>query len=551
MLQRPQIIRRRNPFVFPAGVAPGFDPTHVAGKAALSWCASYPLVNLVGGVGSFADSNLKWGLQPIGPVAAVGSSTSNSGGITFPPPGGLTSQNVTFAGIFEIDLIGYPYQAAHIAWVTNGSSTCSFGVSTNGSVPSLSVLSSYMSSPTGLPTLVLGHAYFAVVAFGAATSCNVVVTDLMTGQIWTVISTANGANFTGSGIGVASSGNVTGSNKLGIATSAVIPCAMSVPAMKRWASDPWSFWYPRRAHNLVGVSGSTFAVTVNSGSLLEFVTILQRDKYAQAEVVSALRGDTAKGAEIIAALRDDAISPAEAIAALRSNVLGDAELLAGLLSDIVFPTEFIGGQRRDAGAVIEVLPKVSSDAALEMENLGALSVTGDAPLQLEGTAKFSADANSQTESSAAVLASSGSAVELLIKVTSDRAALGEALAALSASPISEVEITVGVQASAAEPVETSVRVTVDRVALIEILSGVSREQGAPVEIIALTAGVIGNAVLAFEILGGLAGGSPVALELRGNSFILGRLLKNSKTRVRSLQNQKARVRSLSNLKTRD
>lgn len=230
-------------------------------------------------------------------------------------------------------------------------------------------------------------------------------------------------------------------------------------------------------------------------------------------------------------------SPVEAIAASRSDAAADAELLASLRSDIIVPTEIIA--------------KAQRDTPLQQENLGALAVTGDAALQLEIAAKLSADANTQAESSAAVLASSGAAIELLIKVTSDRAALGEALAALSASPVGEVEITVGVQASAAEPVETSVRVTVDRDALIESLAGVSRDQGESIEVVALTAGVTGNAALALEILGGLALGSPVSLEIRGNSFILGRLLKNMKIRVRSLKNQKVRVRSLSNTKTRN
>jgi hypothetical protein len=305
------------------------------------------------------------------------------------------------------------------------------------------------------------------------------------------------------------------------------------------------------------------AVTGDAALQLEGTAKFSADAGQLAEVLPKVLSDTALEMEDLGALAvtGDAALQLEGTAKFSADANVQTGSSAGLRSDIVFPTEFIGGQRRDVGAVTEVLPKVLSDATPEMENLGALAVTGDAALQLEGTAKFSADANVQTGSSTSVLASSGSAIELLIKVTSDRSVLDEILASLSASPVSEVEITVGVMGSAAEPIGTSIGITVDRAALFEILAAVSRDQSTKSEIVSLATGVTGNAALALEILGGLAFGSPVTLEICGNSFILGRLLKNSKNRirfllnpnarVRSLQNQKARVRLLSNLKTRD
>jgi hypothetical protein len=322
------------------------------------------------------------------------------------------------------------------------------------------------------------------------------------------------------------------------------------------------------------------AVVSNSGGLLEFIasicsdgmppgefaSALQRDGIPTAEIIAALRrdgvptfeiinglrADWPANADLLALLRSDALAPLEVLGSLRDDTVTLSEVMDGLCSDIIVSVEaiaraqsdsatnaettasfrgdavgqdeIVGGVRADVTAPAEIIAKTQRDAAVPEENLGALAVTGDAPLQLETTAKFSADAKTQTESSAAVLASSGSAAELLVKITSDRAVLGEVLVALSASPISEVEITVGVQASAEEPLDTSVRVTVDRVALIEILTAVRRDQSAPIEIVSLATGVTGNSAFALEIIDGLSLGSPVALEIRGNRFMLGRLI---------------------------
>ena len=119
-------------------------------------------------------------------------------------------------------------------------------------------------------SLVAQRPYFLAAAYtmDAASSVDFIATDLQTGQIFTdtilspslYLSTSN-HYFTLLNNGSGGSGSKPFQSG-GVAAAMAVNTRLSPTELLTLAADPWSFWYPRRAFNVVGVSAAAGFNTV-------------------------------------------------------------------------------------------------------------------------------------------------------------------------------------------------------------------------------------------------------------------------------------------------
>jgi hypothetical protein len=120
--------------------------------------------------------------------------------------------------------------------VSPSGSTIDFGITYAGSG----------SSVTGAAPLAVNGTYFLVCSCLNGTGYNAVAVNLLTGKLFTqVVSFASLCNPAGAGnIGLGYAGNQLAQGN--IFAMAYIPAYLSMPLLKMWAADPWSFWYQRK-----------------------------------------------------------------------------------------------------------------------------------------------------------------------------------------------------------------------------------------------------------------------------------------------------------------
>lgn len=259
----------RTSFVYPCGGA-GFDPSHPAAQSCkLSAVATAGnFVNLLKGVvgAIVAGTGAPVGaLQSIGPCVKFPTSTG-TGYINFAGNDAGNFQNLTIASIISLNTVA----------VTNGifasSTTNLTGVNlrvTTGKIFRLGVSGGNNADATA-PIFVTGVPYFVVASWNGA-SVNLVITKMDTGQIFknvaALVSTPGAPN------GTYVIGNITALNQqtVGqIAASMYSAAYLSMDSLVAWASDPWSFWYPRRTFYQVAPSAAgllSFIINANTTSI--------------------------------------------------------------------------------------------------------------------------------------------------------------------------------------------------------------------------------------------------------------------------------------------
>lgn len=260
--------RRRNPLVFPHGVAPGFDPTHPASnKIRLSAVSSGKnFYNVLTG-------------KP-GTTTVSASVIDGSIGLSTRLPADFT-QYVSFptttapaetpdAQTWGVICTLFSTPAAN-AFLLGSGTAISPGAGNWFGITTTNLLFNYnwgdggaCSSPF---TISLNVPYF-LAASNNGTTINFVATNLLTGAV--LSSSANvaaGTSFkvTDGGFQIALDVNHNStSSKFDGIISEVMMNASYVPlaSILKWADDPWSFWYPqRRSQSLtVGVTSSSFNI---------------------------------------------------------------------------------------------------------------------------------------------------------------------------------------------------------------------------------------------------------------------------------------------------
>lgn len=240
---------------FPVGVAPGFDPSHIAARSA-TLCA-------VASGGNFVD------MLTGKPGTITGAPTANISGIIGPNVkfGGGTD-NVAIAGKRFYGANAAPLadtmaaivimnsaaaQQAFLSLATSGVGASYSWLGTMG-VNTISAifkagnpgLASTWAGSVSVPLFVATSQNLSA-ASAATQTANIVVCRLDTGQMY-----ANTASQTGSGVGsrdgtynIGSRGAASVPSTANIAAAMASDAFLPLALLTQWAADPWSFWYPR------------------------------------------------------------------------------------------------------------------------------------------------------------------------------------------------------------------------------------------------------------------------------------------------------------------
>lgn len=230
---------------FPAGVAPGFDPTHIAGAgvrfSGIALAGNF--INLLNGArGAITGSPTGAIDGVIGPATnyPTAGSTAQS---TFSGNAATNDTSSTIAAIVRFPATGATFQGIF----ANGSNAAgiNLGLKTPGALVQLTMFgvvardSAIVISPN-IP-------YFIAASQNGSTIINYVAARLDNGVVVTSTSASgtptapNGTFVIGNGPAgsTPASGNIAAvmySNKY-----------TSMQQLLAWAADPWSFWYPRGA----------------------------------------------------------------------------------------------------------------------------------------------------------------------------------------------------------------------------------------------------------------------------------------------------------------
>lgn len=255
-----RLLRPYNPFIYPGGRLPGFDPSHVVLKNSLTWQgfsgvqSGANFVNLLTG---------KPGTRTGAPTAVI---NSVIGPTTFFGGGGNTDQASWTAPQFTetkatIACIYCPQATASTSRYLFNTAGDNIARGTtlslhNGGGTSLDLANFAGGTVCGLNLggRTTGIPYFAVlsVIWGAGGSnglANGLLMRLDTGQITTNAVTGVGQP-SGSGEAMQGNyllGNIETSTFACVAQIAAImyaPSFINLGTMQQWAADPWSFWYP-------------------------------------------------------------------------------------------------------------------------------------------------------------------------------------------------------------------------------------------------------------------------------------------------------------------
>lgn len=233
----------QNPLAFPAGRAPGFDPTHVASR---SCSPNFGFSGIASG-GGFVDLLTgRAGTQAGAPAGVCFGGTGPA--ITFTGVTDaitFTGKNVgafssgTIAGIVQFNSIGANYQSVFEL----NSAGANLGLLALRGVNHVLTIFTVADAPSTILPLA-GVPYFLAASLLGGSMINYIVRNLATGALITQV-VATGLSFAGTTGGVYKVGNNAAQQTLGgVAAAMFNRTFMSMAELIQWSADPWSFWYP-------------------------------------------------------------------------------------------------------------------------------------------------------------------------------------------------------------------------------------------------------------------------------------------------------------------
>lgn len=252
----PLILPRANPLAYPAGVAPGFDSTHVAAQSARfsvpNFVSGMVLLNFCGPTGT----KTKFGTVPAVLDSGIGPTAQFTGAgvhtrLTIAGQPAVVDTNQTIAAIIVPQ--SFAGNGGGIVSTTSATQGACLEITSTGALK-WGWLGS--SSVTSTIVLSLNVPYFVAASVSAANNVNFIAVNLFTGAVQTQATTIGaGAASTPNGtytLGMQPGGNI---DYAGLTAACMVNTSfMPMAALRQWAADPWSFWYPRRQTNLVGAS---------------------------------------------------------------------------------------------------------------------------------------------------------------------------------------------------------------------------------------------------------------------------------------------------------
>lgn len=250
----PRFLPIRNPLVFPAGVAAGFNPNHIAARN-----TRFSGVSLPGG----GAVNLLTGL-PGTPVAGPASVIFGGIGVALNAGG---AGEITFTGALPLTAETPVTMACVCQFITSANGqmlrTTSWRFEANG--PNLRLTSNGITAIDSLIALAIDTPYFIAASAGASASA-FVVKNLATGQVQfktttgsTTPTTSDGTmHYTVAGVGT----------NIRLAAGMMSEDFAGIQTLLKWANAPWEFWYPQNDYQFVGVAagGASTGVLSSTGA---------------------------------------------------------------------------------------------------------------------------------------------------------------------------------------------------------------------------------------------------------------------------------------------
>lgn len=236
----------RNPLAYPCGVAPGFDPSHVAacgmssGHGFSAVCFPGGAVNLLNGL---PGSQVGVTFRTYGHVGPVVDSNAGANVVSFAGQLTVADTSLTMAGIFLATSLAA--NASVIANSSSGAAGIEMYITPTGAIAIRVVGQGVSYISTGTP-IAANKPYFAAIS-SDGTIYHTVMRNLADGTAYSETQSLGPKTFGASngtyGLG---RGAFASSVPGGIAAGMFGPRLVSMAALQQWAADPWSFWYPQR-----------------------------------------------------------------------------------------------------------------------------------------------------------------------------------------------------------------------------------------------------------------------------------------------------------------
>ena len=258
--------QRINPLQFPFGSRRGFDPSHIAARSCefSGHSNGSTFINLLKGKSSTANSSTASHHGIIGPCTTMTTTTSTTFGTT--TKSNTADQNATMAAIFVMTTSNTN------TFCFNGTTTSTSGlgiipVDGNGGLGMNVNNIVTISSGFGSGTTGTNQPYFVITSWshvagvGGAYIVNFLLLNLITGNMRSnqVTGTCNDPNAADGGISIGRSATVGFAGS--VAAAMYSKEFMPLGAMRAWAEEPWSFWFPFESddRNYVGVAAAAAA----------------------------------------------------------------------------------------------------------------------------------------------------------------------------------------------------------------------------------------------------------------------------------------------------
>lgn len=254
----PFLTQYRNPLAYPAGVAPGFDPGHVAARNTRFSGVAYAggVINVQKG----APPSTITGTPTAGIDGVIGSYASHTSTASHDFDGLSIANDIpsfTFATILQVNTLGGAANNIYLNSVAYGTGGIAFYLSTTGELKADNP-GPYQTIASGL-TLAVDIPYFIIFMgrTSGASGASVLVKNLRTGVV------AKSGLFTNFSASTAPSGthrvgNSTTAQPARSRIAAVMfsGSILSDAAAEMWADDPWPFWYPNPGDNWIAAQAA-------------------------------------------------------------------------------------------------------------------------------------------------------------------------------------------------------------------------------------------------------------------------------------------------------
>lgn len=241
------IVPIRNKLAYPAGRAPGVDPTHPASRKArlIAVPSSNTFVNLVNGKAGVVSAGAGASTKVSGAGPSYRANTINDATIcTFSGFPAVADSENTIAGIYYMDTLTAGGETGFFVSYGAGDGAVNLVAEsgnitfTKAGVVSIPVISMFGFTQSYV---------FVAVSNKDGVACSAVMVDLGTGKTKVATAASSGSSGASDGSYVVANNPFRGRSPRDLLSIMYSPTYLSVQQLLQWAEDPWALWYPQ--HN--------------------------------------------------------------------------------------------------------------------------------------------------------------------------------------------------------------------------------------------------------------------------------------------------------------